>query len=231
MGLVNKTVDTTGVTASLVCSVLFGTSKNNTIIMSVTGGGGSRVNSIADTQSNTWSIDTQTAATARTISLVRAKLTTALTTDDTITITMSAAQSVAATGLEFSGVWGVSPLDGNVSVLGSAVTSLASGNTAALTNSNQLVVTGCGWASAPGTITVPTGYTEVLPTGAGGLQDVAYKYITGTKAAQAATWAWVNAVNCADGVVTYLLSSSFGQPNNYQFIETGDGMSVTEKIR
>ncbi len=109
--LVGQTANGASSATIVVTVAAGGVPVGNTVIITLNANGNGTVNSVADTQGNTWSIDRQSTSTTGG-QLVSSKITTALQAGDTITVTGSA--SIAgriAIAAEFSGVAGVDVQD------------------------------------------------------------------------------------------------------------------------
>lgn len=167
------------------------TTQGNTLLLVVKTSASITVTGVTDSKGNTWTVDETPGSTNANITLVRAALTAALTTGDTISIALSATSgNVCAQLLEFSGL-AAAPLDQHTNA-NSLTLSVTVGPTGATTKASEIVVTAVARGGTAGATvwTPPSGYTEV-PTGLGGagddLVDSAYKILT-TTGTQTATW-------------------------------------------
>lgn len=172
------------------------TTQGNTLILVIRNLSSGNVTSVADSKGNTYSVNVKTTAGTTNIAIASARLATALTASDTVTVTSTT--NFNAQAYEFSGI---SVFDKSVSATGSAITSLASGSTATLSNANELVVTGVGNSTGE-TYTPPAGYTEELPPTTTAI-DMAFKNVTATTAVSA-TWSWNNSAAGAVAIATFV---------------------------
>jgi hypothetical protein len=185
-----------------VCSVLANTTVGNLLVLAVTCATSVVVQSVSDSQGNTWTV--KTTGGGRTINIIHCVLGTALTTSDTISITYvgGSSSNAAALCLEFTGLTST-PADKGVSTGSSGVTSQSSGTTGTLSQANELVVAGLAMNSSS-TPTVPSGFsTKISQTAnaAVGLH-LAYLVVTATTAHDP-SWSWSGATNASASATTY----------------------------
>lgn len=182
----------------------------NTIIVAATAASAHNLSSVSDTGGNTYSIDSNSAAVARTGAIAHAYITTALTPSDTITVTMSGSGGTSIAAYEFQFLLATSFDKQNVTQ-GTTIATLAAGTTGALSQTNELAFTMVGVATSQAFVP-PNGYNEVLPSGVGGTLDCAWLLVNST-AAQNPTWSWGGAVNATAAIATYKLEvrSTFSQ--------------------
>src|SRR5579875_2026734 len=202
--------------STFTVSISSATTAGNTLVLLVKTSSGATLTSVSDTQGNSWAVDLAGAgSTGPNSAAAHAYLTTALGTTDSVTFTISAAENgVVAELAELSGVVQTSPLDvtavdaptakaGTISIgpTGSAqagdiaLTMAAEGGTAP---ANPLV-----W-------TVPSGWTEVAPAGAGtaNFMDGAVQ-VFASGGAVSATWSVSRTNQLMSGlIVTYRTASS-----------------------
>jgi hypothetical protein len=99
------------------------TTQGNRLILSVRGNQGHDVSSVTDTQGNTWTVDaTSIVSDNVTLSMCSAYLATALTTSDSLTVTLSGSTASEAIVCEYSGIAQSGPIDVTATATNSADT-------------------------------------------------------------------------------------------------------------
>lgn len=155
----------------------------------------------ADTQSNTYQVDVTENATGRTIFIVSAKVTTQLTTSDTITVTYngSVAQRTVRL-LDVSGLAQTSWLDQSAHANGTSTTP-SSGNVTT-TQADELLIGNERNASPPNAITWGGSFTSLGSADtSGATQSSAYRIVSATGTYSAA--GTITSAGWAAAIATY----------------------------
>lgn len=224
MAFIRIVADATSATAVTAYPVENAAAAGNTIIVAVTTGTSTNLTSITDSAGNTYSVDRKTTASTRNVAIAHAYLDAALTTSDTITVTISGTAASAMVAIEHSNIRKTSPVDKVNSAAGTSVTTLATGTTGTLADADELVVTAIGINLGSGGFTAPTGYAEHLPAGVSGILDIADLLVTATTA-QNPSWSWVNSATGNAAVVTYIVDKVVSQSETVTVTES---KSVTQ---
>lgn len=201
---IQKISDTSFTGSSSSVALTANTTIGNTVFAALSIGSARNLTSITDTKSNTWTVDVKTTGGGRNVAIARAYLTTALTSSDTLTVTLSGSATALVEVLEYQGVRSAT-FDVSVAGIAGLGTGPLSQTTAGSTTEVfELVLTAVA-TSVTETYTVPSGYTERPSTS---LQvDVGEKYST-SLSTQTASWSWNNSGTSAVAVAAYKLKPS-----------------------
>src|ERR1035437_2627287 len=155
------------------------TKGNHLILLASDTGSGIVVSSVTDTKGNTWQVDsTQANTSVASISIASVYLTTALTTSDTITVTLSGAGTFRGGLLEeYSGIATTSWNDVNASNTGADSTSMTTGATAATGQANELTIEAFCLQATATSFTRDTNYSH-FTTQIDGRMGGAYRILT-----------------------------------------------------
>jgi hypothetical protein len=141
-------------------TVAANTTQGNFAVLAIRTGGGAAVSSVSDSKGNTWTVDRQTTNTSLARgAIATARLASALTTSDTITVTLASSQFANVAAFEYSGVATSSPFDQSAINNGSGTTASA-GPTGTTTQADELVVGFAGTGSANTGFTPPVGWNN-----------------------------------------------------------------------
>lgn len=158
------------------------------------------ISSVVDSRGNTYATDASVVSgTTVAVAIIRCRVTTALLSGDTITITISASRTRWALQVdEFDDVL-VSPLDKTATTAGASSTAMVTGTTAATTQASELLYAVYGFGVGR-TVTLPGGWSggPVLESTAG----------TSDRAVQAA-WQYVTATGAQQGTATLSSASTY----------------------
>lgn len=175
------------------------TTVGNRLIMAFSVGSSRVITGVSDTQGNSWNIDSESGG-ARSSAILSCYLTTALTTGDTITVTLNAASAAFVAVAEFSGLES-SALDKTNSNQAGSVTAGNTNSTGTLSQADELVVVTIAWSGGLGTVSSsPTGYTAL--TSPSSIFTPLYKDVSATTALDE-SWAWTTARNYGACITTY----------------------------
>lgn len=175
------------------------------------------LSSIADSKGNTWAIDVQVTntfsggTTGRCIAICSAKITSALTTSDTITATHSGGGGT----VKSLGAFSVSGLDTTAhkdltsTGTGNNGTAWTTGSTGTLSQADELVVTACS-GTINNVTNNPGTWTEILDRFDTDLALAAQYKIVSATTAQTGAGTWSNNVDWAAAIVTYKAAGGGG---------------------
>jgi hypothetical protein len=205
-------VNGTGTTAAITVPS-GGHAVGNDLIVVVSTQGSSVVSSVADSKSNTYTVDTtEVDGTTVSISVIRSRLTTALVSGNTINLTLSAtSSSIITDSAEFSGLKAsTSQLDQTaVSTGASAVTSLAVGPTSTTTETSELAIVAYAISGSTGGSTLGSPFTKLndLTGTAGTVRALVWGYnILNATAAVSSSATITTAHGYAAAITTYKTS-------------------------
>lgn len=104
------------------------TTAGNRLVLTIACGSGVTVTGVTDTQSNTYSIDVQSAGANQNVAIVSAFLASAVTNADTYTITTSATNRPEIAGAEYSGIAATGFVEASNTATSGAATATTTGN-------------------------------------------------------------------------------------------------------
>lgn len=158
------------------------------------------ISSVVDSRGNTYATDVSiVSGTTVAVAVIRARVTTALQVNDTITVTISASRTRWALQVdEFDDVL-VSPLDKTATSTGATVTAMSTGTTAATTQASELLYAVYGFGGGR-TVTLGGSWSggPVVESTAG----------SSDRAVQAA-WQYVTATGTQQGTATLSTASTY----------------------
>lgn len=135
---------------------------------------------------------------------------------------------------EYSGLATVNSFDTGAGAAGSGASPSSGSTPIATRTANEVVVGVMIYGSVTPTISLGSGYSNLtLVTGGGSTHLGAEDKVVASSASQTATFGSTASAAFECAVVTFS-DTTLSQPttlNNYQFSSSGDGISVTEKIR
>lgn len=206
--------------------VLTATTAGNFLILglrysSVTSG--VTISSVTDSKSNTWTVDKTSSNTDYVhCAIASARLTTALTTSDTIVVAFSADSGAYVAAYEFSGITVSSPADKNAQGNGHTVTSVTAGATATTSQAVEMAVSVVATNQDLTSVSTPTGYTLRESSMAEQGMELATKALTST-GTETTTWSGTSG-NWACVLQTYKGAAA---PGSYYATLTEEPTSVT----
>ncbi|TYK45144.1 hypothetical protein [Actinomadura decatromicini] len=205
--------------SSITITLSAGAPVGSTVLLGIAwdaaAGGVPTIASVTDSRGNSWSTTPDMSVAAGTTVAVgglRARVTTALLTGDTITVTISgAARGRWAAQADAHSEVNTTPLDKTASNAPGSSASLSTGVTAATTQANELVVAVFAFGSGR-TVTVPSGWAagpKVETTAGSGDRAllVAHRYVSAT-GTQEGTLGLSSASTYAAAVATYKYTPS-----------------------
>lgn len=137
----------------------------------------------------------------------------ALLSSDVITVTYSASPSSSrVTCFGVNGANFSSPFDANASIPAGQVSTASSittiSETISTSNANDMLLTQCSVGTAFGTVSRPSGFTQVLATGTA--SDVAYDLVSSLQSSVTETYSWTTASNSTSMIVDAIKAASSG---------------------
>ena len=148
-------------TGTTVVPITTNATAGNKMILWARGQSSKVISSIADTQGNTWTVDTTSVTANQAISFAECQPTTPLTTSDTVTITWSS--STSATGdvqiVQVSGLVTGNAFDKTAQGQPTGTNTLNAGTTATLAQANELVIAFFVWNVANSAFTAGGSFT------------------------------------------------------------------------
>jgi hypothetical protein len=196
------------------------TQGNHLILLASNTGGSIVVSSVTDTKGNTWQIDsTQANTSVASTSIASVYLTTALTTSDTITVTLSGTGTFRGGLLEeYSGLTTTSWKDVNAGNTGADSTSMTTGTTAATGQANELTIEAFCLQATATSFTKDTNYSN-FTTQIDGRMGGAYRILTSI-GTQNATGAFGNTgTNWAGAIATYKAAATTSPSFRFQGLQ------------
>jgi hypothetical protein len=156
---------------------------------------------VTDSAGNTWTTDVVQAATGGYVAMgvFSSNLTTALSTSSNITVALGGALSGSSTVYwkmdewHFPSATGVDKIGTGTSSFGKSCTAQLSAST---TNSQDLLLAAVDWQSSAGTVSGPTGFSQ--------LADGVWYALPGNESRFSASFSWTNDSNAAGILVAYL---------------------------